>query len=272
MVLGRRPRHLLRSHHPHRHRPGPAIPFHPVGPGKKHAGSGGPRQRGRALQAIRNHPPRIKARGRHRPCDGTVGRSGTTQAGAGPCHQCHGLHRQKVTHPRPVPRQAMLPGLLRPLAGSLGSDGDRHPRRHHPGLRGHQSRVLFFTGRSGPLWFGHQAAPQSRQPRGGDGGRLRRPAHRPATADDRDPYTRATADDGRGSGRARRRRGAWKSRCGPQSGQWRIEPDWTATEIRHTPEELAAIAIAPDSRACHSAGREDLPIAWIGSPNPAIGA
>lgn len=54
--------------------------------------------------------------------------------------------------------------------------------------------------------------------------------------------------------------------------QWRIEPDWTATEIRHTPEELAAIAIAPDSRACHSAGREDLPIAWIGSPNPAIGA
>ena len=50
--------------------------------------------------------------------------------------------------------------------------------------------------------------------------------------------------------------------------QWRIEPYWTATEVRHSPEELAAIAIVPDSRTCHSAGREDLPISWIGSPNP----
>ena len=54
--------------------------------------------------------------------------------------------------------------------------------------------------------------------------------------------------------------------------QWHIEPDWTATEVLHSPEELAEIPLAPDSRACHSAGREDLPIAWIGSPNPGNGA
>ena len=54
--------------------------------------------------------------------------------------------------------------------------------------------------------------------------------------------------------------------------QWRVGPDWSATEILHAPDELAAIAIAPDSRTCHSAGREDLPIAWIGSPNPRNGS
>ena len=53
--------------------------------------------------------------------------------------------------------------------------------------------------------------------------------------------------------------------------QWRINPDWSAIEILHSSNDLAAVPFAPDSRTCHRAGRDDLPIAWIGSPNPENG-
>ncbi len=45
--------------------------------------------------------------------------------------------------------------------------------------------------------------------------------------------------------------------------QWLVDPDLEIHEIRHAPGELAAVPSFADSRACYSAGMDDLPLAWI---------